>query len=358
MLSYFESFNDLSKRVRSVGRALGREEIWLRDGVHIFFPARTQSTLRGWSIDAYLADEAQLLSDQQWESVKPAMAARPNATAWLFGTCPQMLGDGEVFGRLRAAAHAGTGERLSWAEHGADPGADLDDRGQWRAANPGRVEPEAMEAERRELSDGGFARERLNIWPTDRLEQVIDPAIWAGLAAEGPADGTAPSALAVDASPDRLLAIAGCWLSDDDRPHVELLATDYVADPLQALQWVVERAGRRIPVVIDGASPAATMIPALSMQKIKVIVTAARDMGRACGGFLDDVLAGRLSHAEQPQLNAAVEGARRRPIGDAGAFGWDRRDGAVFVAPLVAATLARFGAVTAGRRKTGAACFV
>ena len=78
----------------------------------------------------------------------------------------------------------------------------------------------------------------------------------------------------------------------------------------------------------------------------------------ACGGFLDDVLAGRLSHAEQPQLNAAVEGARRRPIGDAGAFGWDRRDGAVFVAPLVAATLARFGAVTAGRRKTGAACFV
>lgn len=111
-------------------------------------------------------------------------------------------------------------------------------------------------------------------------------------------------------------------------------------------------------MVIDGASPAATMIPALSMQKIKVIVTAARDMGRACGGFLDDVLAGRLSHAEQPQLNAAVEGARRRPIGDAGAFGWDRRDGAVFVAPLVAATLARFGAVTAGRRKTGAACFV
>ena len=78
----------------------------------------------------------------------------------------------------------------------------------------------------------------------------------------------------------------------------------------------------------------------------------------ACGEFLDDVLAGRLSHAEQPQLNAAVEGARRRPIGDAGAFGWDRRDGAVFVAPLVAATLARFGAVTAGRRKTGAACFV
>jgi hypothetical protein len=76
----------------------------------------------------------------------------------------------------------------------------------------------------------------------------------------------------------------------------------------------------------------------------------------ACGGFVDDVLAGRLSHAVQPQLDAAVEGARKRPIGDAGAFGWDRRDGMVFVAPLVAATLARFSAATAGRR-LGRACF-
>ena len=55
---------------------------------------------------------------------------------------------------------------------------------------------------------------------------------------------------------------------------------------------------------------------------------------------------------------AAVEGARRRPIGQAGAFGWNRRDGSVFISPLVAVTLARFGAVTAGRRRTGRACFV
>ena len=82
------------------------------------------------------------------------------------------------------------------------------------------------------------------------------------------------------------------------------------------------------------------------------------DMGRACGGFVDDVLAGRLSHADRPPLNAAVEGARKRPIGEAGAFGWDRRDGSVFVAPLVAASLARFGAATEGRRRTGNAVFV
>ena len=138
---------------------------------------------------------------------------------------------------------------------------DLDDRDEWRQANPGRVEISAIEAERRELSPGGFARERLNLWPTDRVEAVFDMARWAALVSPGPPDGTPPSALAVDASPDRALAIAGAWLLDDDGCHVELLAADYVSEPLNALQFVVERARRRIPVVIDGASPAASMVP-------------------------------------------------------------------------------------------------
>ena len=357
LCGYFENFTDLSKRVKSIGRALGREEIWLRDGTHIFFPARTRNTLRGWSIDCYLADEAQLLTDQQWESVKPAMSARPNSTAWMFGTAPQLTTDAEVFGRLRRTAYEGSDRGLVWVEYGAEPGCDLDDRDQWAIANPGRVETSAIEAERLELSAAGFARERLNHWPVDRVEQVVDPDLWAGLVAAGPPDGTPPSALAVDASPDRTMAVAGCWL-DDDRPHVELIAADYANDPLNALQFVIDRAGRRIPVVIDGASPAASMVPALAAQRCRVVLTTAAEMARATASFLDDVTAGRLSHAGQPQLDAAVAGARRRPVGHAGAFAWDRADRSVFVAPLVSATLARHGAVTPGRPRTNRAVFV
>jgi hypothetical protein len=36
---------------------------------------------------------------------------------------------------------------------------------------------------------------------------------------------------------------------------------------------------------------------------------------------------------------------------------WHRRDGSVFVAPLVACTLARFGAVAAGRPQSNKAVF-
>jgi len=67
---------------------------------------------------------------------------------------------------------------------------------------------------------------------------------------------------------------------------------------------------------------------------------------------------GRLAYPGQAQLDTAVTGARRRPVGDAGLWAWDRRDGSVFVAPLAAATLARHGAVTAGRPRSDHAVFV
>jgi hypothetical protein len=187
---------------------------------------------------------------------------------------PQLTTDAEVFGRLRAAAHAGTAKRLAWVEYGAAPGCDVDDRSEWLAANPGRVELAAMEAERRELSPGGFARERLNHWPVDRVEVVIDPDLWADSVAAGPPDGTPPTAIAVDANAAREMAIAAAWVLDGGRVHVELVAADR-CDPIDALAWVSERAGKRVPVIIDGASPAATLIPALAMPKVKTVLTSA-----------------------------------------------------------------------------------
>jgi hypothetical protein len=62
-----------------------------------------------------------------------------------------------------------------------------------------------------------------------------------------------------------------------------------------------------------------------------VVITNSGEMARACIGFTDDVLAGLLTHADSDNgdLDAAVDGARRRPIGDAGGYAWDRRDGTV-----------------------------
>jgi hypothetical protein len=100
-------------------------------------------------------------------------------------------------------------------------------------------------------------------------------------------------------------------------------------------------------VVVDEYSPAAEMIPLLRARRVKVVVSRSPDMAKACSGFYGDAVAApaRLSHADQAQLNDALAGARKRKIGDAGGWGWDRRDPSVNIAPLVSVTLARFGAV-------------
>lgn len=359
ILSYFENYDDLRKKVRSVMSALGREHIKLSNGAELHFPARSKGAIRGFSIDCLILDEAQILGDPAWEAIKPTISARPNAQTWLLGTTPTPLDDSEVFTRTRARGHEGKDLRLAWCEWSAGPDADLDDPKVWAQANPAlgtRITLEAIEDERRELSDQGFARERLSIWPTDETQQVIPTDVWSALKAEGPALDAPPAALAVDMSRDRLLAIAACWMVEESA-HVEMVAVDYVQDTLGAVDWLVQQAGRRIPVVIDGLSPAASMIPALKARKVKMVTTSAQEMGRACGLFYDEAMAGRLTHGGQDQLTAALLGARKRDIRDAGAWGWDRRDQDANIAPLVAATLARYGATLNTKKSTGKAIF-
>ncbi len=80
-------------------------------------------------------------------------------------------------------------------------------------------------------------------------------------------------------------------------------------------------------------------------------------MAAACASLYDGVMAGWLRHADQPQVNAALSAARKRPIGDAG-WGWNRKHATSDITPLVACTLALYGAqssaVKAPTRRPGA----
>jgi hypothetical protein len=97
-------------------------------------------------------------------------------------------------------------------------------------------------------------------------------------------------------------------------------------------------------VMIDSQSPASSMIPALKARGVKVLTGSASDMSRACGLVKSDVEAKRLTHADQESVNDAREGARKRAIGKAGGWGYDRSDPSVNIAPLVSVTLARLAA--------------
>ena len=57
--------------------------------------------------------------------------------------------------------------------------------------------------------------------------------------------------------------------------------------------------------------------------------------------LFDELASGRLRHAGQPELDAAVRHGTQRPLG--GATAWQRRGMPVDVSPLAAATLAVWG---------------
>lgn len=344
----------LADRVSQVMNALNREFVKFKNGATIRFKARSKGGGRGFSCDCLLLDEAQILGAAAWSAILPTMSARPNPQVWLLGTPPTVDDDGEVFSRIRETGLAGKQSRLAYLEWSAEPTDDFDDPATWAKANPSfgsRISADAILGERSSMTDAQFAMERLGIWSSEQGVSVIPAEAWAARAVaanEVPADDV--SAYGLDMSHDRVVSIGVCV-----GEHVEVAALDKVSDTLGAVEWLVERAGKTTPVVVDGQSPAASMVSALRNAGVRVVVTSAPDMAKACGAFYDAVVEERLTHFDQAPLNAALAGARKRPIGTAGGWGWDRKDYSINLAPLVSVTLARFGAGSATTKKPSAA---
>lgn len=366
----FKNMQGLARRekiaphIASVFTGSGKEEIRFTNGSRILFGARERGFGRGFAgVDVLIFDECQILSDSAMDDMVPATNAAPNPLILFAGTPPKPTDPGEVFTALRSEALAGDVDDVAYVEISAERGADLDDRSQWRRMNPSyphRTSERAILRMRKALGDDSFRREAMGVWDEFAVHKpVVSPARWAELVDVGPESTVKPDALAVDMSHAREISVAAAWL-EDSSTHIEEVWAG--ADPASVLDWLAERAGRRIPIVIDAAGPAASLVPQLKALKCSVRMTTAADMARACGLFENAVNSDQLTHADQASINEALAGARRRPIRDAGGWGWDRRDPTCAIQPLVAASLAMVGAAenkraTRGRR-AGAAAFV
>jgi len=355
----FVELVDASPRLRRhIGRmpsGKGDEAIVFVNGSSIEFGARESGFGRGRTdVDVIVFDEGQHLSTNALENLGAAQNVAVNPLCFVMGTPPRPQDKGEWFSLLRQEALDGESDGTLYIEFSADRGAEPMDRDQWRKANPSfplRTSERAMLRLRKKLKNpDSWNREALGIWDkVDVQQRVVTPSLWNRLVEdEPPEQDVPPSALAVDMSHSRVVAIGGCWLKHD-RPYVELLELDAVSDTTGAVQYLAERAGRRIPVVIDADSPAVSMVPDLKALKVKVVVATVPEVGKACGGWMDDVLEHRLSHAGQSQVDDVLALVRKRSIGKAGRWVWDRSDPSKNIAPLAALTLARYGAVTAGK---------
>lgn len=356
VLFWVENNDWLRKKVAKVRTSHGEEGIELLSGARLRFLARSNGSGRGFSADRLTYDEAYDLPEETVAASLPIMSARPNPSLIYASSAPMGDVKGTALRRVMARGRCEPVEKngpprevdpnLCYIEYSADPKADLDDEAEWVRANPGtaagRITVEFIAKERAALSEVAFARERLGILDENAGATVIDLEVWAGQADElsSPLD---PVAFAIDVSPDSAWAsIAVCGRRADRKMHVE------VADRRRGTGWVVDRieelvsSWRPLSVTLDAIGPAGALLPAFAERGIAIEVVSMTQYGQACALFKNSVDDLALFHKGQTGLTAALESGRKRPLGDAGLWGWHRRD-TTDITPLVASTLAVFG---------------
>jgi hypothetical protein len=366
LAGFFENrqkWPELAGLVESIRKTNGQEAIVLRNGGSVEFVARSRGSGRGYTVDVLVMDEAQELTDEQLEALLPTISSAPsgNPQTILTGTPPPPGTAGEVFTRTRQSALDADDPRLAWHEWSVDGDVDLSDRTVWAATNPAlgtRLHPEVVESELAQMSEDGFARERLGSWAKLLSASIIDPDVWHRLADPQSEVGTRV-AFAVDMPPNRsFTSIAVAGPREDGLTHIELV------DHRKGTAWVAERLIELVgkwdgPVALDPGSPAGSLIPELQTAGIEPVLVSGRELAQACGSFYDaTVERGTVRHLGQPKLNVAVDAGRKRTVGDA--WAWHRKDASSDISPLVAVTLAHHVCQKPSKRKprTGRAMFV
>lgn len=350
-----ESYPHLSRRVRKVTEANGEEGIELIGGQRLLFKARSKSGGRGLTGDRVILDEAFALSPSEMGSLLPTLSARPNPQV-LYGSSAGMLGS-DVLRRVRDRGRAGNDPSLAYLEWCAPvvacaddrcdhrppfEGCALDDRDAWRKANPAmgrRISEEHIAAERRTLPPEEFARERLGWWeePEDGLAG-LPLELWQSRV-HGARNQGKPVAYGVDVTPDFSWSCVTQVAVLGEQRIVRVLrherGTKWVAPFVAGLLSPAVRA------VVDMSGPASVIGADLAAMGVEPLATSGRDMAQACAGFLDGLIRDTIRHTDQAELNDAVMGAARRPLGDA--WAWSRKASTVDISPLVSATLAAWG---------------
>jgi len=355
VLFWVENTDWLSKKVYRISTSHGEEGIELKSGARLRFLARSNGSGRGFSADRLTYDEAYDLPEETLAASLPIMSARPNPSLIYTSSAPKGDPKGGV---LRRVMRRGRQEpeskddpkpdpdpNLCYIEYSADPKADLDDEDEWRRANPGtvsgRITVDFIAKERAAMSEVAFARERLGILDENAGATVIDLDLWDDLA-DATASPLDPVAFAIDVNPDSSFAsIAVAGKVADGRVFAQ------VVDRRRGTGWVIDRVEelrerwKPTSVTLDAIGPAGALLPGFAERNVPVDVVTMTQYGQACGAFKAMVDDRRFVHNNQSGLRAALEAARKRPLGDSGAWGWHRRD-TTDITPLVAVTLATF----------------
>lgn len=334
----------------------------------IEFQTRTASAARGETYQVIIVDEAQELTDEQLEAIKPTTLAASEAGGEdggpqmvYLGTPPGPKCPGTVFRDLHDRAHEGRLASAWWMEWAAARVPDMADRAAVMElvylTNPAmgrRISEETMLDAMDTMRPDGFARECLGWWDGGAAaERPIPKADWAACREPlPPSDGLLAYAAKFSADGSRC-SIAVCLRPEEGDPHVEVALSRPTSGGIEwAVEWLAARHGRAAEIAIDGKSCAQELRERLLAAKVpeRMLCTpSSGDVAAACSSFANAVRERRVTHFGQPALDAAATLSPKRRIGSGGGWGFESTEAAD--ATLVeACALAHWRAVNTKRK--------
>lgn len=357
-----ESFNELRALAKSpkltphieyddITTAAGNETIPFRNGSRIVFAARERGAIRGFTkVRILVLDEAQILTEAALSDLAPTMNQAANPLIILMGTPPKPSDPSEVFSNLRSEALMGTSEGVLYVEISGDPALGLDDRENWRQANPSypsRTPARSILRLRKLLADDDFRREALGIWDSDAARTVIPASLWDELADTSPMPPRPVGrvAFAVDSSPDNAwtsISVAGV--------RADGLRQVQVVEHRPGQAWAVDRlaelarAHASCAVVVDPRSTAGALTADLAAKGVEAVLMSSQDVAQACTQFYNAAVERQLRHLGQLELTDALMGATKREL--EASWAWNRKNLTIDLTPLVSATNALWGWTT------------
>jgi phage terminase large subunit-like protein len=194
---------ELDDRVRVFKSAQDRRAHCRWNGGELLPLPADVDRLQGLNPTVALVDEAQTVRPEVWTALLQGAGKRPESLVLAIGT-PSPGGQDSALANLRA--QAGTGN-VAWLEHAADPGCALDDRRQWRKANPGiaagLLHVDQLERELSLVSEAEFRSYRLGQWVDAVVTDWLPVGAWEACPrVYAPLDGTTI-----------IVGVAGTWQS-------------------------------------------------------------------------------------------------------------------------------------------------
>jgi hypothetical protein len=337
--------SSIRSALRRIYRANGTEAVIFRNGSRIDPLPNTPSAGHGRTLDLAIIDEARFdVDDTREAALLPAMVTRPASQLYVISTAGDAT---SVYYRKkvedgRRIVDQKLQEGRAFFDWSYD-GDDIDDPAVWYRTIPAlgyTITEEAirsrLETARAEDKENTFRQEYLCQWTVVESSAIPERFLARVLDA-----GAAPSgriSFGIDVALDRSSA-AICVA--DETGRIELI------DARDGVSWVVDRAlelyrRHKAPLVVDGYSPANSLVDRLEAGGIPVVRYSVRDMTAAVGSLYDAILEENVKIRTSAHLEAALRSAKKKQV--AAGWLWSRTDIDIDISPLFAATLAYYHA--------------